>query len=225
MPLSAEGTTRSGRASGGVLVVFGGVARGGHWLLGGRSRCRRLGCVCVCSILYQRGIYPPESFAPVAKYGVTMMVTSDDGLKHYLGQVLQQLSGTRDACQTTTTVDTIALTMGCCCCVCCHCARARARARLVPVPVCLCPAWLVEGNVQKLVVVVTGVETKEVLERWVFNVETDKSVTATGCVHGCVEMRNGEVEGWGRGNHPVPGADCFDPLQARQGKIPERNPG
>lgn len=29
---------------------------------------------------------------------------------------------------------------------------------------------------QKLVVVITGAESGEVLERWVFNVETDKSV-------------------------------------------------
>ena len=33
------------------------------------------------SILYQRGIYPPEEFKRVAKYGLSMMVTSDEGLK------------------------------------------------------------------------------------------------------------------------------------------------
>jgi mitotic spindle assembly checkpoint protein MAD2 len=33
---------------------------------------------------------------------------------------------------------------------------------------------LEKGHVQKLIVVVTGVDTKDVLERWVFNVETDK---------------------------------------------------
>merc|ERR1719461_970474 len=40
--------------------------------------------------------------------------------------------------------------------------------------------WLMRGNVQKLVVVVQGVETKEVLERWVFRVEADKDVVAGG---------------------------------------------
>ena len=30
------------------------------------------------SILYQRGIYPPESFTRVQKYGLPMQVTSDD---------------------------------------------------------------------------------------------------------------------------------------------------
>jgi hypothetical protein len=45
------------------------------------------------SILYQRGIYPPESFAKVQKYGLQMLVTSDNGLQKYLQQVLSQLSG------------------------------------------------------------------------------------------------------------------------------------
>ncbi|KNC53843.1 mitotic spindle assembly checkpoint protein MAD2A [Thecamonas trahens ATCC 50062] len=44
------------------------------------------------SILYQRGIYPPESFVRVNKYGLTMLVTDDDGLKAYLGDVLAQLN-------------------------------------------------------------------------------------------------------------------------------------
>jgi mitotic spindle assembly checkpoint protein MAD2 len=33
--------------------------------------------------------------------------------------------------------------------------------------------WLAEGLVKKLVLVVTDVETEEVQERWVFEVETD----------------------------------------------------
>lgn len=41
-------------------------------------------------------------------------------------------------------------------------------------------AWLAAGQVQKLVVVITGVETKETLERWVFNVETDKAALVPG---------------------------------------------
>lgn len=45
------------------------------------------------SILYQRGIYPPESFRRVPKYGLTMLVTTDDGLINYLKSVLAQLDG------------------------------------------------------------------------------------------------------------------------------------
>jgi mitotic spindle assembly checkpoint protein MAD2 len=47
----------------------------------------------VRSILYQRGIYPPESFKKVSKYGLTMLVTTDGGLSEYLENVLSQLSG------------------------------------------------------------------------------------------------------------------------------------
>jgi len=46
------------------------------------------------SILYQRAIYPPESFTPVAKYGLSVLVTTDEGLKAYLANVLRQLSST-----------------------------------------------------------------------------------------------------------------------------------
>ena len=63
------------------------------------------------SILYQRGIYPPEEFRRVAKYGLSMMVASDDGLQTYLKKILAQLK-----------------------------------------------TWLEEGDVQRLVVVVTCVE-------------------------------------------------------------------
>jgi mitotic spindle assembly checkpoint protein MAD2 len=100
---------------------------GGDW---GRDGERRY---AINSILYQRGIYPPETFAAVGKYGLSLLVTTDEGLKSYLAQVLTQIS-----------------------------------------------SWLLRGEVQKLVVVVTGVETHDTLERWVFNVETDRSVTVGG---------------------------------------------
>ena len=48
-----------------------------------------------CSILYQRGIYPPESFDRQKKYGLAMMVTSDEGLSKYLTSVLKQMSGSQ----------------------------------------------------------------------------------------------------------------------------------
>lgn len=89
----------------------------------------------MASILFQRGIYPPETFAKVAKYGLPMLVTTDEGLKSYLGQVLTQIGG-----------------------------------------------WLARGKVQKLVVVVTGADSGETLERWVFNIETDRSVVTAGSV-------------------------------------------
>lgn len=76
------------------------------------------------SILYQRGIYPPEDFNRESKYGLGMMVSKDEKLRDYLQKVLHDLE-----------------------------------------------AWLLKGKVQQLVIVVNGVESGEVLERWVFQVE------------------------------------------------------
>lgn len=42
------------------------------------------------SILYQRGIYAPESFEPRKAYGLTVMAVKDDKLAAYLGAVLKQ---------------------------------------------------------------------------------------------------------------------------------------
>eukprot|EP00981_Chlorochromonas_danica_P012299 scaffold4800_cov179-Ochromonas_danica.AAC.1 len=47
----------------------------------------------VNSILYQRGVYPPESFKRVAQYGLSMMITTDEALISYLQNILRQLEG------------------------------------------------------------------------------------------------------------------------------------
>jgi mitotic spindle assembly checkpoint protein MAD2 len=81
------------------------------------------------SILYQRGIYPPETFKRVSKYGLAILVTENEFLKSYLDSVLKQLE-----------------------------------------------QWLLDGSVQKLVLVISGTESKQALERWVFNVEADRAL-------------------------------------------------
>uniref|UniRef100_G3RT90 HORMA domain-containing protein n=1 Tax=Gorilla gorilla gorilla TaxID=9595 RepID=G3RT90_GORGO len=43
------------------------------------------------SILYQRGIYPSETFTRVQKYGLTLLVTTDLELIKYLNNVVEQL--------------------------------------------------------------------------------------------------------------------------------------
>ncbi|KAG6598060.1 Mitotic spindle assembly checkpoint protein MAD2A [Phytophthora cinnamomi] len=78
------------------------------------------------TILYQRGIYPAESFKQVQKYGLNMLVTDDDKLNDFFTKFLHQLSN-----------------------------------------------WLLKGEVQKLVLVITGIETQEVLERWAFEVHAE----------------------------------------------------
>ncbi|XP_012716923.1 mitotic spindle assembly checkpoint protein MAD2A [Fundulus heteroclitus] len=80
------------------------------------------------SILYQRGIYPPETFTKASHYDMSLHITTDAKLKNYLTNVVSQLK-----------------------------------------------EWLFECTVQKLVLVITCLETNEVLERWQFDIECDKS--------------------------------------------------
>ena len=87
----------------------------------------------VNSILYQRGIYPPETFERKQKYGLGMLVTTDESLKAYLVNVLQQIND-----------------------------------------------WMMQKMLQKLVLVITAVGSKEVLERWVFDIEQEKDVNEDG---------------------------------------------
>jgi mitotic spindle assembly checkpoint protein MAD2 len=47
----------------------------------------------VNTILYQRGIYPPESFKKVSQYGLAMMMTTDEQLGNYIANVTNQLEG------------------------------------------------------------------------------------------------------------------------------------
>lgn len=44
------------------------------------------------SILYQRGIYPPDDFQKVSKYGLTLMISNDEDLNAYLAELLQQIA-------------------------------------------------------------------------------------------------------------------------------------
>merc|ERR1712110_708681 len=43
------------------------------------------------SILYQRGIYPPESFTRKQEYGLTILVSTDEKVKAFLDNVLSQI--------------------------------------------------------------------------------------------------------------------------------------
>ena len=43
------------------------------------------------TILYQRGIYPPEDFKVVKKYGLNMLVSTDDDVKRYIKRIMKQL--------------------------------------------------------------------------------------------------------------------------------------
>merc|ERR1712227_537009 len=43
------------------------------------------------SILYQRGIYPPESFTRKQEYGLTILVSSDEKVNSFLKNILSQI--------------------------------------------------------------------------------------------------------------------------------------
>ncbi|KAI8927056.1 DNA-binding protein [Entophlyctis helioformis] len=43
------------------------------------------------NILYLRGLYPPESFSTVKKYGLSLFIASDDAVTAYLEQILAQV--------------------------------------------------------------------------------------------------------------------------------------
>uniref|UniRef100_M1BGZ0 Plant mitotic spindle assembly checkpoint protein mad2 n=2 Tax=Solanum TaxID=4107 RepID=M1BGZ0_SOLTU len=44
------------------------------------------------SILYNRGVYPEESFKKVKKYGLTMLLTEDEGVKTFVSNLTAQLA-------------------------------------------------------------------------------------------------------------------------------------
>ncbi|KAG9255519.1 DNA-binding protein [Emericellopsis atlantica] len=43
------------------------------------------------TILFQRGVYPAEDFSAVKKYGLNMLVSSDDQVKAYIRKIMSQL--------------------------------------------------------------------------------------------------------------------------------------
>ncbi|KAM3725726.1 Mitotic spindle assembly checkpoint protein MAD2A [Dirofilaria immitis] len=85
------------------------------------------------SILYQRGIYPADSFKREKKYGLTMLVTNNPELQKFLAPLLEQVK---------------------------H--------------------WLENKQLRKLVVVISNIQTKDVLERWQFDIDTDPNIQQYG---------------------------------------------
>ena len=41
--------------------------------------------------MFQRGIYPPDQFSQVPKYGLTMLITNDTALQDYLGNITKMI--------------------------------------------------------------------------------------------------------------------------------------
>lgn len=84
---------------------------------------------------------------------MSLQLTSDPQLKNYLTDVVSQLKGFWTMCSCSFLLFSTS-----------HCL------------LCVCVSeWLFECTVQKLVLVVTCIETNNVLERWQFDIECDKS--------------------------------------------------
>ncbi|RUS81762.1 hypothetical protein EGW08_010454 [Elysia chlorotica] len=81
------------------------------------------------SILYQRGLYPPESFTHTQQWGLTMLVTSNKELQKFFDEIISQVK-----------------------------------------------TWLMDMSIEKLVIVIKEVGTNVVVERWQFDIESDKTV-------------------------------------------------
>mmetsp|Transcript_29102 Transcript_29102/g.49633 ORF Transcript_29102/g.49633 Transcript_29102/m.49633 type:complete len:231 (+) Transcript_29102:113-805(+) len=115
------------------------------------------------SILYQRGIYQPETFKRESKYGLTVLTTTDQGLLTYLSSVMSQME-----------------------------------------------SWLTDGDVQRLALVVSGIDSGETLERWQFNVSVDNGTD------GSVEIsRDGNDE---NKSHNVIKGNIIDNKATKMGK-------
>ena len=78
----------AGSASGGATATQNNIS-----LKGSVKIVTEFFSYAVNSILYQRGLYAPEDFKRTKKYGLSMMVTSDEGLSKYLNTILTQISG------------------------------------------------------------------------------------------------------------------------------------
>ncbi|ORY73254.1 HORMA domain protein [Leucosporidium creatinivorum] len=81
----------------------------------------------VNSILYQRGIYPPEDFKMVKKYGLTLFTSADESLEAYIQSVMKQVQ-----------------------------------------------AWILAGKLDSLALILMTRETREVVERWQFDIEVEE---------------------------------------------------
>ncbi|CAI6350327.1 unnamed protein product [Macrosiphum euphorbiae] len=80
------------------------------------------------SILFQRGIYPPESFKTEEHFGLSILVSTDNKIQQFLQPVLNQMKD-----------------------------------------------WLLEQKIQNMSMVISNVNTKEVMERWDFKLQYEGS--------------------------------------------------
>lgn len=106
----------------------------------------------------------------VKKYGLPMLVTSDDSLKEYIQTILAQVSG---ECESWSGMECSGWS-----------------PPTVPLPLHYSPPadipaeWLLSSHLTRLVLAIKSVETDETLERWQFDIHTEDGPTTAGALPG-----------------------------------------
>lgn len=100
----------------------------------------------VNSILFQRGIYPAETFNPIQQYGLTILMSKDEKIKEFLKNVLGKAEGWLKIWEDpgASLIDQFPWT-----------------------------EWLAQNKVEKFSLIVSNVHSKEVLECWDFKVDAE----------------------------------------------------
>ncbi|GAA5975610.1 hypothetical protein JCM10908_005217 [Rhodotorula pacifica] len=91
----------------------------------------------VNSILYQRGVYPPEDFKQVKKYGLTLFTSADEALERYVSNVMKQVQ-----------------------------------------------TWILAGKLDSLALIIMNRDTREVVERWQFDIQVEEPPEPAGSAAG-----------------------------------------
>ncbi|GAA5898444.1 hypothetical protein JCM5296_000434 [Sporobolomyces johnsonii] len=117
----------------------------------------------VNSILYQRGVYPPEDFKQVKKYGLTLFTSADEALERYISNVMKQVQ-----------------------------------------------AWILAGKLDSLALIIMNRDTREVVERWQFDIHVEESPPSEGAAGGGGKENEGA------------GSPAAAPLKPKGEKTPEQ---
>ncbi|CEQ41491.1 SPOSA6832_03207, partial [Sporobolomyces salmonicolor] len=120
----------------------------------------------VNSILYQRGVYPPEDFKQVKKYGLTLFTSADEALERYISNVMKQVQ-----------------------------------------------AWILAGKLDSLALIIMNRDTREVVERWQFDIHVEEPPPSEGATAAGGEGKENE----GTGLSPAAA-----PLKSKGEKTPEQ---
>lgn len=101
------------------------------------------------TILYQRGVYPPETFKADEKFGVVLLMSQDEKVQTFLNAIFSQMQS--------------------------MITKFLKLSILILIIIFRFLVWLENDKqwIKKIAMVISNVQTKEPLERWEFNLEYD----------------------------------------------------